>query len=106
MGVYPAPSVNLAWTVNSTAYASRKVELAVSVLNDKLFDASVVATVDEDDIVSHDMMTCEVTMAGTDFNMRVEETILEIIDSPTEKVKIPKMALILLILKPLITLLY
>jgi len=87
-GVYPAPSVNLAWTVNSTVYASEKVELAVSVLNDKLFDASVVATVDEDDIVSHDMMTCEVTMAGTDFNMRVEETILEIIDSSTEKVQL------------------
>merc|ERR1712123_437878 len=39
-GVYPAPSVNPAWTVNSTVYAYEKVELAVSAINDKLFDAS------------------------------------------------------------------
>jgi len=76
-GAYPAPSVTLAWTVNSTVYASDEVELTGNALNGNLVDASVVASIDQNDIDPHDMMTCEVIIAGTDFVKRVEQTILE-----------------------------
>jgi len=76
-GVYPAPSVNLAWTVNSTVYASNEVEFTGNALNGNLIDASVVAHIKDTDIVSHDVMTCEVMIAGTDFDERVEKDILE-----------------------------
>merc|ERR1712106_65494 len=40
-GVYPAPSVNLAWILNSTVYASDDVELTRNALNGNLVDASI-----------------------------------------------------------------
>jgi len=87
-GVYPALSVNLAWTVNSTVYASDEVELTKNALNQNLVDASIVVTIDQSDIVPHDIMTCEVIIAGTDFVKRVEKNILEknLSETSTEEV--------------------
>jgi len=84
--VYPAPSVNLAWTVNSTVYDSEDVELTGNTLNGKLFDASVVTAIDQVHAALHDMMTCEVTIDGTDFEKRIEKNILEKIESLDVKV--------------------
>merc|ERR1712106_1071378 len=87
-GVYPAPLVNLAWTVNSTVYASDEVELTGNALQGNRVDASVVVTIDQSDIVPHDIMTCEVIIAGTDFVKRVEKNILEktLSETSTEEV--------------------
>merc|ERR1711892_1324701 len=84
--VYPAPSVNLAWTVNSTVYDSEVVELTGNTLNGKLFDASVVTAIDQEHAALQDMMTCEVTIDGTDFEKRIEKNILEEIEYSDVKV--------------------
>merc|ERR1711892_187661 len=78
--VYPAPSVTLAWTVNSTVYDSEEAEITGNTVNGKLFDAFVVTDIDQDHAALHDMMTCEVTIDGTDFEKRVEKNILEKIE--------------------------
>merc|ERR1711892_527249 len=78
--VYPVPSVTLAWAVNSTVYDSEEAELTGNTVNGKLFDASVVTYIDQDHAALHDMMTCEVTIDGTDFEKRVEKNILEKIE--------------------------
>jgi len=84
--VYPVPSVTLAWTVNSTVYDSEEAELTGNTVNGKLFDASVVTDIDQDHAALHDMMTCEVTIDGTDFEKRIEKNILEKIESLDVKV--------------------
>ena len=62
---------------SSTVYDSEEVELTGNTLNGKLFDASVVSDIDQAHVALHDMMTCEVTMDGTDFEKRIEKNILE-----------------------------
>merc|ERR1711892_1133904 len=84
--VYPAPSINLAWTVNSTVFDSEEVEITGNTVNGKLFDASVVTAIDQAHVALHDMMTCEVTIDGTDFEKRIEKNILEQIESSDVKV--------------------
>jgi len=66
---------------SSTVYDSEDVELTGNTLNGKLFDASVVSDIDQAHVALHDMMTCEVTMDGTDFEKRIEKNILETIES-------------------------
>ena len=53
------------------------MEVTTNPLNPALFDASVAASIDFADIAPHDMMTCEVTLPGTDFDKRIEKIILE-----------------------------
>merc|ERR1712106_1042733 len=84
--VYPVPSVTLAWTVNSTVYNSEEAELTGNTVNGMLFDASVVTDIDQDHAALHDMMTCEVTIDGTDFEKRIEKNILEQIEYSDVKV--------------------
>eukprot|EP00092_Neocalanus_flemingeri_P056908 GFUD01067523.1.p1 GENE.GFUD01067523.1~~GFUD01067523.1.p1 ORF type:complete len:340 (+),score=91.72 GFUD01067523.1:60-1022(+) len=82
--VFPLPTVAIVWTANSTVYSSGQMELTTNPLNPALFDASVAATIEQADITPHDMMTCEVILAGTDFEKRVEKNILEKIEPSTE----------------------
>ena len=46
-------------------------------VNPGLFDASVTASIDPLDVVQQDMISCEITIPGTDFNMRLESEIFE-----------------------------
>ena len=62
---------------SSTVYSSKEFQLTANTLNSKLFDAAVAATIEEADIGAHDMMTCEVMIDGTDYDKRVEKSILE-----------------------------
>ena len=60
---------------SSTVHSSNTVEITP---NEDLLDASVTVTVDEEDVAAHDMMTCDVVIAGTDYDKRLEKAILEI----------------------------
>jgi len=75
-GVYPAPSLVLSWTYNFTVFSEDTLEIVPNSLENDLFDASVVATFDEDDIAAHDVMTCDVRLADGAFEERVEKSIL------------------------------
>ena len=46
-------------------------------VNPGLFDASVTASIDPLDVVQQDMISCEVTIPGTDFSLRLESEIFE-----------------------------
>jgi len=72
-GVFPPPSLVLSWTYNSTVFSEDKVTILPNSLDDKLFDASIVTTVDKDDIAPHDVMTCDVRLADGAFEERVEK---------------------------------
>jgi len=76
-GVYPPPTLFLSWTYNFTVVSDGIVEIITNTLDDNLFDASIVATVDPNDIEPHDVMTCEVRLADGAFEERVEKTILK-----------------------------
>merc|ERR1711892_834168 len=69
-----------------TVYDSEEAELTGNILNGKLFEASVVTVIDQVHTALHDMMTCEVTIDGTDFEKRIEKKILEKIESSDVKV--------------------
>merc|ERR1711892_1458346 len=69
-----------------TVYDSEEAELTGNTLNGKLFDASVITAIDQVHTALHDMMTCEVTIGGTDFEKRIEKNILERIESSDVKV--------------------
>eukprot|EP00092_Neocalanus_flemingeri_P023663 GFUD01025665.1.p1 GENE.GFUD01025665.1~~GFUD01025665.1.p1 ORF type:complete len:340 (+),score=87.11 GFUD01025665.1:37-1020(+) len=89
--VYPLPTLVIVWTANSSVYSSDNVEITTNPLNPALLDASVAATVEQSDITPLDMMTCEVTLTGTDFVKRVEKNILEKIEpsiNPEEEVEL------------------
>ena len=62
---------------SSTVFSEDKVTILPNSLDDNLFDASVVTTVDEEDIASHDVMTCDVRLADGGFEERVEKSILK-----------------------------
>jgi len=83
--VYPQPRIVLSWTSNSTVYSSNTVELTP---NDDILDASVTVTIDQEDVAAHDMMTCDVVIAGTDYHKRMEKPILEITDTATTAVEL------------------
>ena len=53
------------------------MELTANPLKSKLFDASVAATIEEADFAPHDMVTCDVMIDGTDYDKRVEKSIME-----------------------------
>jgi len=76
-GVFPPPTLVLSWTYNSTVFSEEKVTILTNSLDDKLFDASIVTTVNEDDIAPHDVMTCDVRLADGAFEERVEKRILK-----------------------------
>ena len=46
-------------------------------VNPGLFDASVTASIDPLDVVQQDMISCEITIPGTEFIMRLESEIFE-----------------------------
>ena len=69
--------IDYIYIFSSTVYDSEEVELTGNTLNGKLFDASVVTAIDQVHAALHDMMTCEVTIDGTDFEKRIEKNILE-----------------------------
>jgi len=79
-GVFPPPTIVLAWTYNSTVFSEDNMELMANNLDENLFDASIVATVDEDDISFHDIMTCEVRLANGAYEERVEKNIYQKIE--------------------------
>ena len=60
---------------SSTVYSSNTVEVTP---NEDLLDASVTVTVDKEDVAAYDMMTCDVVIAGTDYDKRLEKAIQEI----------------------------
>jgi len=76
-GVYPPPTIVLAWTYNSTVFYEDNMEIVPNSMDENLFDASIVAIVDEADISFHDIMTCEVTLADGAYEERVEENIFQ-----------------------------
>jgi len=82
-GVYPHPTILLAWTYNSTVFSEDNMEFVPNSLDENLCDASIVASVDEDDISSHDIMTCEIRLADGAYEERVEENIFQKIDDAT-----------------------
>ena len=61
---------------SSTVFSEDKVTTLRNSLDDNLFDASIVTTVNEDDIAPHDVMTCDVRLAEGVFEDRVEKSIL------------------------------
>jgi len=75
-GVYPPPILVLSWTNNFTVFSEGNVEIMPNSFDDNLFDASILGTVDASDINTHDVMTCDVTLADGHFEERVEKNIL------------------------------
>ena len=47
--------------------------------NPGLFDVTISAMIDPADVMEQDMITCEITIPGTDFTARIETDILEIL---------------------------
>ena len=62
---------------SSTVFSEDKVTILPNSLDDKLFDASIVTTVGEDDIAPHDVMTCDVGLADGAFEERVEKRMVK-----------------------------
>jgi len=87
VGVYPVPQVYLVWSYNSSIHTSDQMKVTPNTLNPALFDVSVAATIDQEDIAPHDMITCEVTIPDTEFNKRIEKNILEMKDEYSESGK-------------------
>jgi len=83
-GIYPAPIISLIWTENATILSSEDMAIDPNPVNPGLFDASVTASIDPLDVVQQDMISCEITIPGTDFNMRLESEIFERIDTTEE----------------------
>jgi len=75
-GVFPPPSVILSWTSNGTVFSSEEAEVTADAVNSKTVDVLVNGTVDESFLEAHDMVICEVSIEGTDYNERIEQTIL------------------------------
>merc|ERR1711936_854892 len=84
VGVYPVPQVYLVWSYNSTIHTSDQMKVTPNTLNPALFDVSVAATIEQEDVAPHDMITCEVTIPDTEFNKRIEKNILEVTDEYSE----------------------
>merc|ERR1711936_13149 len=87
VGVYPVPQVYLVWSYNSSIHTSDQMKVTPNPLNPAVFDVSVAATIDQEDIAPHDMITCEVTIPDTEFNKRIEKNILEMKDEYSESGK-------------------
>merc|ERR1711936_722694 len=87
VAVYPTPQVYLVWSYNSTIHTTDQMIVTPNTLNPALFDVSVAATIDQEDIAPHDMITCEVTIPGTEFNKIIEKNILEMEDENSESEK-------------------
>ena len=58
-------------------FSEDNVEIKPNGSDNNLFDASIAVTVEEDDIASHDVMTCDVRLADGAFEDRVEKSILK-----------------------------
>merc|ERR1712183_445606 len=57
VAVYPTPQVYLVWSYNSTIHTTDQLIVPPNPLNPALFDVSVAATIDQEDIAPHDMIT-------------------------------------------------
>jgi len=75
-GVFPSPLVILSWTTNGKVFSSEEAEVRADAVNSKTVNVLVKATVDESFLEAHDMVTCEVGIEGTEYNKRIEQTIL------------------------------
>jgi len=82
-GIFPLPEVSLVWTENSTILTSDEMEFTPNPDNPGLFDVTISAEIDLADVDEQDMITCEITIPGTDFTVRMETEMLEIME-PTE----------------------
>jgi len=79
-GVFPPPSVILSWTTNGTVFSSQETEVTPNDCGNETVDVLIKAAVDEASLEAHDMMTCEVSIEGTDYNERIVQTIIEPIE--------------------------
>merc|ERR1712142_1293732 len=75
-GVFPLPSVILSWTTNGTVFSSQETEVTPNDDGTNTVDVLINAAVDQSSLEAHDMVTCEVSIEGTDYNERIEQTIL------------------------------
>jgi len=83
-GIYPAPTISLIWTENATVLESNDIVIDSNHANPGLYDASVTASIDPLGVVQQDMISCEITIPGTDFSMRLESEIFEKLDTTQE----------------------
>jgi len=77
LGIFPQPLVSLVWTENNTMLNSDDMVVTNNKANTGLFDVSIAAIIDEYDVTKEDMITCEITIPGTDFNILIETKIFE-----------------------------
>jgi len=81
-GVFPLPSVILSWTTNGTVFSSQETEVTPNDVGTNTMDVLIKAAVDESSLKAHDMVTCEVSIEGTEYNERIEQPIIDTIDIP------------------------
>jgi len=77
LGIFPQPLVSLVWTENNTMLSSDDMAVTHNKANTGLFDVSIAAIIDEYDVTKEDMITCEITIPGTDFNILIETKMFE-----------------------------
>merc|ERR1712106_173231 len=82
-GIFPLPEVSLVWTENSTILTSDEMDFTPNPDNPGLFDVTISAVIDPADVDEQDMITCEITIPGTDFTVRIDTEMLEKLE-PTE----------------------
>jgi len=76
-GIFPQPLVSLVWTENNTILNSDDMVLTNNKANPGLFDVSIAASVEEYDVTEEDMITCKISIPGTDFNILIETKMFE-----------------------------
>jgi len=77
LGIFPQPLVSLVWSENKTMLNSDDMVVIPNKANSGLFDVSIAAIIDEYDVTNEDMITCEITIPGTDFNIIIETKMFE-----------------------------
>jgi len=83
-GVFPVPEVSLIWTQNFTEFNTEDLDIETNSDNPGLFDVYVTAAIDLEDVVQEDIISCEIKIPGTDFNIRMESEIFENIEPSPE----------------------
>jgi len=83
-GVFPVPEVSLIWTQNLTEFTSEDLDIETNSDNPGLFDVFVATTIDIEDVVQEDLISCEIKIPGTEFNIKMESDIFEHIEPSLE----------------------
>jgi len=76
-GIYPAPTVALSWTVNSTTHPLLELETVVRVGATGLLEVYTSALVERGAVEPEGALSCEVTIPKTDFYLREELELFE-----------------------------